>query len=159
MERENSLLKKAPLVGGVVVVLILISAMVWFVRDFMANTKQKPARTVQNITVIRPPPPPPPPEEKPPPPPPDKLDEPLPQKEPEPSPDNAPTPSQQLGLDADGAAGDDGFGLAARRGGDLVVRQQVAGKKVQRRGAHLARDRRADQGCQIDHRQRQSRSG
>jgi protein TonB len=121
MERENSLLKKAPLVGGVVVVLILISAMVWFVRDFMANTKQKPARTVQNITVIRPPPPPPPPEEKPPPPPPDKLDEPLPQKEPEPSPDNAPTPSQQLGLDADGAAGDDGFGLAARRGGSDLV--------------------------------------
>jgi protein TonB len=120
MERENTMRKRAPLLGGLLVVLILLSVMVWFVRGFMANKSQKPARTVQNITVIRPPPPPPP-EETPPPPPPEKIEQPLPQNEPEPTPDNAQTPSPQLGLDADGAAGDDGFGLAARKGGSDIA--------------------------------------
>jgi protein TonB len=120
MDRENSLRKRAPLLGGLLVVLILVSAMVWFVRGFMANKDKRPPRTVQNITVIRPPPPPPP-EETPPPPPPEKVEQPLPQNEPEPTPDNTPTPSQQLGLDADGAAGDDGFGLAARKGGSDIA--------------------------------------
>jgi protein TonB len=119
MGRENSLLKKAPLIGGLLVVLILVSAMVWFIRGFMANKDKKPARTVQNITVIRPPPPPPP--QEPPPPPPEKVAQQLPQNEPEPSPDNSPTPPQQLGLDAEGSAGDDGFGLAARKGGSDIV--------------------------------------
>jgi protein TonB len=76
---------------------------------------------VQNITVIRPPPPPPPPEETPPPPP-EKVQEDIPQKEPDPSPDNTPQqPDQPLGLDAEGAAGDDGFGLAARKGGSDIA--------------------------------------
>jgi protein TonB len=94
---------------------------VWFIRDFMLHKGDKPARTVQNITVIRPPPPPPP-EETPPPPPPEKVEQQIPQNEPEPTPDNSPTPpQQQLGLDADGSAGDDGFGLAARKGGSDLV--------------------------------------
>ena len=120
MDRDNSRRQKAPILGGLLVVLILVSAMVWLVRGFMANKSVKPARTVQNITVIRPPPPPPP-ETAPPPPPPEKIEQPLPQNEPEPTPENAPTPPQQLGLDADGGAGDDGFGLAARRGGSDIA--------------------------------------
>jgi protein TonB len=75
-------------------------------------------QTAQVIQMIRPPPPPP--DQPPPPPPEEKVDEPLPQDTPEPeqAPEAAP---EQLGLDADGAAGADGFGLAARRGGrDLV---------------------------------------
>ena len=58
------------------------------------------------------PPPPPPPEEK--------VD--LAEPEPEPQPSNDPPPGEQLGLDAEGAAGADGFGLAARPGGrDLLA--------------------------------------
>jgi protein TonB len=122
MDRKRRWMKRAPLAGGVILVLALIGGLIWMIRGFMATEDQKAPRMVQNITVIRPPPPPPP-EEKPPPPPPEKVEQPVEQqKEPEPTPDNTPQPpSQQLGLDAEGGAGDDGFGLAARKGGaDLV---------------------------------------
>jgi protein TonB len=73
----------------------------------------------QKVTMIRPPPPPPPPPETPPP---EKIEEPVNPPEPQQAPEQADNaPSEQLGLDADGAAGSDGFGLAARKGGrDLV---------------------------------------
>jgi protein TonB len=75
---------------------------------------------VQTVQIIRPPPPPPPPDQ--PPPPPQKTEEPLPKDEPEPSPkDEEPPPQQALGIDADGSAGGDAFGLAARRGGSDLV--------------------------------------
>jgi TonB family protein len=46
----------------------------------------------------------------------------LPKDEPEPTPkDEAPPPLQQLGLDAEGGAGSDAFGLAANRGGSDLV--------------------------------------
>ncbi len=83
---------------------------------------QKPAqpkKQVQQITMIAPPPPPPPPPEQQPPPPeeaPQKIEEPAP--EPEPAPEAAPA---ELGLDADGSAGSDGFGLAARKGGQSLI--------------------------------------
>jgi protein TonB len=85
----------------------------------MLAQKPQVARQVpQVIQLIRPPPdvPPPPP----PPSPPEKVDVPLPKDTPDPTPapDNAP---EQLGLDADGTAGSDAFGLAARSGGtDLI---------------------------------------
>jgi len=70
---------------------------------------------VEQVTLIRPPPPPD--ETPPPPPPPEKVEEPLPQDEPQPTPDDTPAPTPQLGLDAEGTAGGDSFGLAARAGG------------------------------------------
>jgi protein TonB len=112
-------LKYVPLVCGGALLLLLLTVVVWWIHGFMATKDQKPARTVQNIQIIRPPPPPP--EETPPPPPPEKVEEPIEQKEPEPTPDNAPTPSEQLGLDAEGTAGGDAFGLAARKGGSDLV--------------------------------------
>lgn len=106
--------KKAPMLSGMVVVCLAILGMVWVARSIMASKQQKPERMVQNITVIRPPPPPP---EQPPPPPPEKIQQQIQQQsEPEPTPDNAPAQTPNLGLDADGGAGDDGFGLAARKG-------------------------------------------
>lgn len=98
-------------VGGVV----LLALLVWGIRTIMAGKNDKPARQVQVVQVIRPPPPPP--ENQPPPPPPDKVDEAVPQDQPEPSPSDSPAPSEQLGLDAEGGAGGDAFGLAARKGG------------------------------------------
>lgn len=73
---------------------------------------------VQEVKIFRTPPPPPRPEE--PPPPPEDVDVPEPEPQPEPTPSNDPPPGD-LGLDAEGSAGGDGFGLAARPGGrDLV---------------------------------------
>lgn len=120
MDRRHRFWKRAPLLGGVLLVLVLVSGLTWLIRDFMAATQQKPQRMIQTITVIRPPPPPPE-QPPPPPPPPEKVQVPLPQKEPEPSHDDAPPPAQPLGLDAAGGAGGDAFGLVARPGGSDLV--------------------------------------
>jgi TonB family protein len=85
-------------------------------RSFLAQPSGPTKKMVQEITVLRPPPPPPP-EEQPPPPeqPEEEVD--VPEPEPEPAPTDAPPAGEQLGLDAEGGAGSDGFGLAARPGG------------------------------------------
>jgi len=78
---------------------------------------------VQSIALVnQPPPPPPKPPEKPPEPPKVKeevkVDTPKdPPKADDPKPADKPGPDKPLGLDADGAAGTDGFGLAGNRGG------------------------------------------
>jgi periplasmic protein TonB len=115
----------AGLFGGAFVLysivgIALIAGFVWFVHTMMASKISKPDRLVQNVQIIRPPPPPPPPDQ-PPPPPPEKTEEQLPKDEPQPTPDQQQAPDQPLGLDADGSAGSDAFGLAARAGGgDLI---------------------------------------
>ncbi len=121
MDRKHRVLKHVPFAAGGLLVLLLIVALVWFIRDFMSHKNQKSERVVQNITVIRPPPPPPPPDEPPPPPPPEKIEQQVPQDQPDPSHDDAPPPSESLGLDAEGTAGDDAFGLAAHKGGSDLV--------------------------------------
>jgi protein TonB len=106
--------------GGGMLALVLVAGFVWFVRTMMAAKSGKPDRQIQTVQIIRPPPPPPP--DQPPPPPPEKTAEALPKDNPnEPPPDNSPPPAGPLGLDAQGSAGEDAFGLAARAGGgDLV---------------------------------------
>ena len=90
---------------------LLILGFVWFVRTMMGTKSNKPWRQVQVVQVIRPPPPPP-----------EKTEQPLPKDEPEPVPDNEPAPADQpLGIDAEGTAGGDAFGLAARSGGSDLV--------------------------------------
>lgn len=91
------------------------------IANFIANIKDKPEkkeRKIQAISVMKPPPPPPPPPKV------DKPPEPEPEieKQVEPEPEEIPdvadeAPPGDLGLDADGTAGSDGFGLAARKGG------------------------------------------
>lgn len=108
------------IVGG----LVLLGA-IFFVVRFISNLDDKPAKRekkIQTVTLTQPPPPPPPPPkvEKPPEPEPEeKIEE---QAEPEPDPEPLPDvadepPPGDLGLDAEGTAGSDGFGLAARKGG------------------------------------------
>src|SRR5882762_6880328 len=81
--------------GGLLLVLMLVGGAVWFVHNIVSGKEN--------------------------PPPPDKVEEPLPQDEPPPSPDNTPAPTPQLGLDAEGSAGGDSFGLAARQGGSDIT--------------------------------------
>ena len=87
--------------------------------NFASEKPVKHERKIQPVDLVKPPPPPPPPPKvEPPPPEPEmeKLNEPEP--EPEPLPD---VPDQQpagdTGLDAEGTAGTDAFGLAAKKGG------------------------------------------
>ncbi len=107
---------------GSVVLIVLIVGVVWLVQTFANREKpQKKERKIQAITMVKPPPPPPPPPkvEKPPEPEPEQKIEDQAAPEPEEIPDVAdePPPAGDLGLDAEGTAGSDGFGLAARKGG------------------------------------------
>jgi len=91
-------------------------------RSFLSSTPSPPKLVVEQIHLIRPPPPPPDQPPPPPPPPEEKVEIPQPQKQPEPTPSNEPPPGNQLGLDAQGSAGGDPFGLLARPGGrDLLA--------------------------------------
>jgi periplasmic protein TonB len=111
----------APILLGAVVVAVFLGA-VLFIRSFLGGPAVQQPKIVQEVHLIRPPPPPPP-EEKPPPPPPpeEKVITPQDQPKPDPTPDNQPPPSQNLGLDAEGGAGGDAFGLVGNKGGrDLL---------------------------------------
>jgi protein TonB len=88
------------------------------VRNFLKSAPGTPKQVIQEIHLMRPPPPPPdlPPA---PPPPEEKVD--VPQPKPDTAQSNDPPPGQQLGLDSDGSAGGDAFGLLANKGGrDLL---------------------------------------
>ncbi|HKQ83976.1 MAG TPA: cell envelope integrity protein TolA [Steroidobacteraceae bacterium] len=110
----------APVIGGGLIVVLVVAALIWFVRGFLQTPVKQQRPQAQVVKLVRPPPPP---EEPPPPPPPpeEKIEEPLPQDQPdEPSPEPEQM-AEQLGLDAEGVAGADGFGLAARKGGRDIV--------------------------------------
>ncbi|MDD5125006.1 TonB C-terminal domain-containing protein [Methylovulum sp.] len=102
---------------------IFLLAVTVLIIDAISNIEEKPdkkERKVQKITLTKPPPPPPPPPKVEKPPEPEvenKIDQ-APEPEPEEMPDVADEPPPgDLGLDAEGSAGSDGFGLAARKGG------------------------------------------
>lgn len=111
-----------PLIVGTVAVTTVGVGAIAFVRSFLQSTPAPAKQVVQQIQLIRPPPPPPDLPPPPPPPPEEKVDVPDPQEKPDPTPSNEPPPGEQLGLDAEGSAGGDEFGLAARKGGrDLLA--------------------------------------
>jgi periplasmic protein TonB len=91
-------------------------------RSFLNSAPGTPQKVVQEIHLIRPPPPPPdlPP---PPPPPEEKVDVHEPEQKPAPTSSNEPPPGEQLGLDAEGTAGGDAFGLIGNKGGRELLGQ------------------------------------
>jgi protein TonB len=122
MNKKHRLLRYLP--AAIVVVLILIVAfVVYLFRDIF----QKPAQTkkqVQQVTILAPPPPPPPPPEPPPPPPQveeEKIEEPEPEPDPEPEQAEEAPPGEDLGVDAEGGAGSDAFGLVGKKGGQGLL--------------------------------------
>ena len=122
MDRRHRWLKRAPVIGAALVVLLLVGSAIWAIRRFLATQVAEPQQTIERITLVAPPPPPPPPVKPPPPPPPEKIQQPLVQKQLQPTPKSAPTPpAPQLGLNAQGGAGSDAFGLLARAGGTALV--------------------------------------
>lgn len=102
----------------IVVVLGLAGGAFAFVRSFLNEGSGAPKKVVQEVQIIRPPPPPDVPPPPPPPAPEDEVD--IPESEPDPVANDA-APAERLGLDAEGGAGGDLFGLVGRKGGrDLV---------------------------------------
>ena len=147
--------RKVLLRGALLILLVIfIGLIVWFVRSMMSDSKPTRRQAIQQISLLKPPPPPPPPKPEEKPPEPEikkeevKIDQPRqPDEAPKPA-ENEPPAGKDLGVDADGAAGGDNFGLVGRKGGrDLLggaggkyggfsnlLRQQIQ--------AALARDKR-----------------
>lgn len=110
--------------GGVGLGLVVAVILGLGLKDFLVSDKPAKKPKLQQITLIKPPPPPLP-EKKPPEPEIKKeevkIDQPKPDEVPKPA-DNEPPAGKDLGVDADGSAGGDGFGLVGRKGGrDLLA--------------------------------------
>jgi protein TonB len=115
-------LRYLPAAIGLLLVL-LIAIAVYLLKDLFQKPVQA-KKQVQQITVLQPPPPPPPPppqEQKPPEP--EIKEEKIEEPEPEPEPQQAeePPPGEDLGVDAEGTAGSDGFGLVGKKGGHGLI--------------------------------------
>ncbi|MCG8669109.1 MAG: TonB C-terminal domain-containing protein [Pseudomonadales bacterium] len=88
------------------------------IKHYLTKDIKEPKKVVQQITIVAPPPPPPPP-------PPEEEPEPEVEEEvvEEPVEESMPdepmdqVAGEDLGMEGDGAAGSDGFGLVARKGG------------------------------------------
>mgnify|MGYP000324332616 CR=1 FL=1 len=107
------------------VVLVFLCFGIWALRTLLFS-ETKPGRKMTMITLVKPPPPPPPPPEEEPPPPEVEEEEEL--IEPEPEPQEAmddssdePPAGENLGVDAEGGAGGDSFGLVGKKGGRSLI--------------------------------------
>lgn len=114
------------------VAVCLVGTGIWVVKLLVSDTGGQRKRQVQMVTLVKPPPPPKVKEE--PPPPPEEKEE-IPEPEPEEvppeeaqdeGPDEGPA-DDDLGLDAEGGAGSDGFGLKAKKGGRALIGSNLGG--------------------------------
>jgi len=119
---KRSMRSRGPALAGLLFMVLFSAGVVWLVIDFIGKAEPPDAPKVQKISLVKPPPPKP--EEKPPEP--EKIVQEQPRQEevqleapptPDQPQDQGPPPGEQLGLDAEGGAGGDAFGLAARKGG------------------------------------------
>lgn len=135
MSAGGSFRNKLLVVLGLMVLVGLIAAVI---RSFLQQSGKPVRPSVQQIAILRPPPPPPPPkvEQKPPPPEMKKEEVKIPEPEKAPQPDQArdePEAGKDLGVDAAGGPGGDGFGLVGRKGGrDLLSIGGGGGKSADR---------------------------
>jgi periplasmic protein TonB len=131
---KKSWLKFLPAALGVLIVIVAIVAAM-LLKNYFHVDKADQKKQIQQVTIVTPPPPPPPPPKE-------EIKEPevkeeIPEDKPEEAaPDNeAEAPAgEDLGVDADGTAGGDGFGLLAKKGGrgllggsgyEQTVRQEI----------------------------------
>lgn len=133
-------------VGGiaVIVAVLMVVGVVFALKFLLKDDKQRRKRQIQMISVVKPPPPPkikekpPEPEVKK-----EEIIEPEPEETPpEPTDDAAQDdtpPGDDLGLDADGTAGSDAFGLRAKKGGRALIGGSYGDAAMMRRYAWYAR--------------------
>ena len=122
-DQDSKLKRLIPVLGGIGVVVVMAALGYAAVNSLGGTAPPKPP-AIQEISLVQPPPPPPPPKmEEPPPPEMEEVE--VPEPEPEPIADDTsadePLPGDELGLDADGVAGADGFGLKAKKGGRGLI--------------------------------------
>ncbi len=114
---KKTWMKYLPAAIGLAMVVVAV-AVALLLKSFFHVEKTEQKKQIQQITVITPPPPPPPPPKE-------EIEEPevkeeIPEEAP---PEAAPTneaeapAGEELGVDADGSAGGDGFGLVGKKGG------------------------------------------
>ncbi|HMM75854.1 MAG TPA: TonB C-terminal domain-containing protein [Gammaproteobacteria bacterium] len=123
-KEHEGLRRWLPWAGGVTIFLGF-AAVVYAMVFALSGTPPPPQPKLQQISIVQPPPPPPPPPEIEQPPPEAEQQVEVPEPEPEPVAEtedsDEPPPGDELGLDADGAAGSDGFGLRAKKGGRGLI--------------------------------------
>jgi len=117
MTMRAKLIRFLPIVIGA----LLTAVVIYFSVVLFMTTDDEPARktVIQQVTILTPPPPPPPPPKIEQPPEPEDQEE-VDIAEPEediPDIPDAPAMGDDLGLDADGTAGSDAFGMIGRKGG------------------------------------------
>lgn len=118
-QRKNSRGGNRVWLLSALVAVVCMGAVVFVLKWLVSGEQDRRGRQIHTVTLLKPPPPPPvrekPPEqevqkeqEKPPP----EVEE-----------ETTPEPAQEdaLGLDADGGAGSDGFGLRAKKGGQPLI--------------------------------------
>src|SRR5215469_15598341 len=110
-----------PVIIGMVTVVTCGVGAVALVRSYLKGAPAAPKQVIQEVHLIRPPPPPPDLPPPPPPPPEEKVVDVHQPDKPDPTPSNDPPPGEQLGLDADGTAGGDAFGLLGNKGGRELI--------------------------------------
>ncbi len=115
--QKNAKLKYLPVISIIVVVILAVLAVLWLKTWLGSNDAPGPKKIQQFTIIAPPPPPPPPPEEEPPEPEVEEEIEPIEEEMVEDMPDDTAEPAADLGIDADGGAGSDGFGLIGRKGG------------------------------------------
>jgi hypothetical protein len=124
-----------------VIGLLVTIGLTWFAIGFLQTAEEEPQirKVVQQVALITPPPPPPPPPQQEP-----EIEEPEEEEVIEEVDEAMPDEGMdedignELGLDAEGSAGGDGFGLVARKGGRGIVGGGYAALVVQEINALLA---------------------
>jgi TonB family protein len=121
VRRRRRLGKLAPIAGGGLL-LACFCGVIYAMVSALSSQAPPPKSRIQMISLVQPPPPPPPPkiEEPPPEPEVEEVDVPETETEEMAESDEAP-PGEELGLDAEGVAGGDAFGLAAKQGGRGLI--------------------------------------
>lgn len=133
--KRRTLRSRLPALAGLLFMALFTAGVIWLVKGFIDNAEPPEKTRVQKISLVKPPPPRP--DEKPPEP--EKLEQEQPREDevqldaptPDQPQDEGPPPGEQLGLDADGSGGGDGFGLAARKGGRDITTLGGGPKAVQ----------------------------
>lgn len=121
MSAKHPVRKLLPVFVGLFILSLFVGG-TWLLMKWVQDSPADSKKVVQQITLIAPPPPPPPPPKEEPPPPPEQEEVEL-EEEIEDVPEDIPEmadmepASADLGIDAEGGAGADGFGLVGRKGG------------------------------------------
>ena len=117
MSARTKIAKQLPAILTVLAIVLAV-ALAFFMKSIFFKDDIQQKKMVQQITVLTPPPPPPPPPEV------EQQQEEIEEEVIEEQPDESmpdegmdEAPGEELGLDSDGSAGSDGFGLVAKKGG------------------------------------------